>query len=112
MGAAFNVRFAVATSESLQDPVGVYIPPPIRALRSGEVAPPAGSIEDRLRRGDEIRVALNEPLASSWAVVTRYSDELGRSWETWTPSDPEVPIGGPRQLRSRRWQFWRSSSDW
>jgi hypothetical protein len=92
-GAAFNVRFAIATDESLASPEALYVVPPVRAIRSGESVPPYGS-EDQLAEDGEYRVALIEPLDANWCVVVRYADGLGRFWQLRAPSDPHSDIHG------------------
>jgi hypothetical protein len=111
-GAAFRVRFAIATNESLAFPEGLYSPPPIRAIRPGEAVPPASGIEEQLVQENEYRIGLSEPLDSDWYVVTRYSDDLGRLWELRASSDPHSGLLGPTPLRRRRWEIWRAACDW
>ena len=112
VGVAFDVRFTIATPDSLRLPETLYVPPPIRALSAGEVAPPAGEIEDQLVDDGEYRIALTESLRSDWDIVIRFGDGLGRSWQVRAPSSPEAFLGGPHRLRDRRWQLWRPRCDW
>jgi hypothetical protein len=111
-GGAFDVRFTIATKESLADPRALYVVPPVRAMRSGEAVPPAGDVEEQLTEGGAYRMGLNEPLDSAWGVVTRFADDLGRQWQVTAPPDPHSAMEGPIRLRTHRFELWRPPQDW
>jgi hypothetical protein len=111
-GGAFDVRFTIATKESLADPCALYVVPPIRAMRPGEAVPPSGDVEEQLKEGDTYRIGLSEPLDSAWGVVTRFADDLGRQWQLTALADPHSPLEGPVRLRTHRLELWRPPHDW
>ena len=111
-GTAFNVRFTVASERWLSAPEGLYVVPPIPAIKSGEVVPPGAEYGVEIIRDNEFRVALDESLADDWYVVVRYGDGLGRRWELRAPKDPHDHIRRPSRLRRRWWPPVRQVERW
>lgn len=109
-GVAFDVRFSVSAAEHGSDE---YVPPPIRAMRSGEQVPPHPEPQEQPIRNGLYEYPLPGKIdAGPWWVIVRYGDALGRRWQVRGPLDPHVQLDGPVRLRGRRLEVWRPPERW
>lgn len=108
-GTAFDVRWSVSIpgidqhDELITDPAGVArsASAVIRAMRPGEVCPPA----------DWFRQALDLPPDDVWWLIVRWTDAARVRWEL-AEQGPSDLHGEPQRLRTWRWQLWRPLRDW
>lgn len=77
---------------------------PVRALKPGEVLPPFDV--------QALKFATPPDLMKPWAVVVRYREIGGASWEVSNTRHPQSKPIARRRLRSGRLDRWRDETDW
>lgn len=101
-GTALDIRLRLEDADGKT--LGDETKTPVRALKPGEVLPPR----------DTQALKFNRPadLTKPWAVVVRYREIGGASWEVRNARHPHSQPLEQRRLRSGRFDRWRNETDW
>jgi len=110
-GTAYDVRWSVGSvtegrKGDIVDDVRLTsdnVSQVIRALRPGEVLPPA--------EAGWLEQAVALPEDDVWWVLVRWTDPARVRWEL-SEQGPTLLRSEPRRLRTWQWQLWRPKRDW